>query len=205
MWHSIRHNIPIWPAFDTMVLYMSFNFSSFHQETSKALEHISQDIGQLRTGKANVQLLDSVKVEAYGSWLKINEVANISVPDANMILVSPWDKSLLGAVEKAINSAALNLNAVVDSQVIRIVVPSLTEERRKEMVKMLHQKIEGGRVMLRSIRTDAKKEVDGQKGQPGISEDMIEDDLSQLEVLVKGYMDKLDDLAVRKEKELLTI
>lgn len=184
---------------------MAFNFSGFTQQADKALTHITNDVGQLRTGKANSQMLDTVQVEAYGSRMKVNEVAAISVPDPNMILITPWDKSLLGAIEKAINSAGLNLNAVVDGQVLRIVVPSLTEERRKEMVKLLSQKIEGGRIMFRSIRTDVKKDIEAQKGQPGISEDMIEADLKQLDVHLKTYLDKLEELMKNKEAELMTI
>lgn len=184
---------------------MSFDFSDFHQQAQKALDHLTHDVGQLRTGKASAQVLDSVQVEAYGTRMKVAEVANIAVPDPNMILVSPWDKGLLSAIEKGINSAGLNLNAVVDSQVIRIVVPSLTEERRKEMVKLLHQKLEGGRVMFRSVRTDTKKDIDQQAGQPGISEDMIESDLKQLDILIKEYVVKLEELGQRKEVELMTI
>lgn len=184
---------------------MSFDFSSFQQDAQKALEHIAQDINQLRTGRASAQMLDPVLVEAYGTRMKLHEVASISVPDTSLILISPWDKSILGSVEKAIASAGLNLNPVVDGQTIRIAVPALTEDRRKEMVKMLHQKLEAGRVMLRSIRTDFKKEIDKQKGQPGISEDMVEADLEQLESEVKKFFTKLEDLGQRKEQELMTI
>jgi len=184
---------------------MSFDFSGLHQDAQKAIDHITNDINQLRTGRASAQMLDSVSVEAYGTRMKINEVASVSVPDPNMILVSPWDKGLLGSIEKAIASGGLNLNPVVDGQTIRIVVPALTEDRRKEMVKMLHQKLEAGRVMIRSVRTDIKKEIDKQKGQPSISEDMIESDLENLEIEIKKYMEKIDDLGKRKEQELMTI
>lgn len=184
---------------------MSFDFSSFHQQADKALEHIQHDLNQLRTGRATAQMLDPVMVEAYGTRLKIGEVATVNVPDPNMILVTPWDKSILANVEKGITIAGLNLNPVVDGQVIRIVVPPLTEERRKEMVKMLHQKIEAGRVMLRSIRMDVKKSIDAQAGQPGISEDTIEADLAQLDEDMKRYMEQIDSLAENKEHELMTI
>lgn len=184
---------------------MPFDFTSFQQQADKTLSHIAQDINQLRTGKASAQVLDSVKIEAYGTLMKVSELANISVPDPNMILVTPWDKSLIAAIEKGINSAGINLNAVVDGQILRIVVPSLTEERRKEMVKLLHQKLEAGRVMLRSVRTDAKREVDKQKGQPGVSEDAIENDLLELDKQAKVFVDKLEDLGKRKETDLMTI
>lgn len=184
---------------------MAFDFSDFHQQATKALEHITQDINQLRTGKASSQILDSIQVEAYGTHMKVNEVANVTVPDSNMILVAPWDKSLIGAIEKAINSGGLNLNAVVDGTILRILVPALTEERRKDMVKLLNQKIEGGRVIIRSVRTDTKKDIDKQEGQPGISEDAIETELLELDALVKEYLDKLNDIGERKAQDLMTL
>lgn len=184
---------------------MSYNFSSFHTEAKKALDHITKDIGQLRTGKANSQLLDSVNVEAYGGWMKVNEVANITVPDPTLIVITPWDKSLIASIEKAINAANLNLSAVVDGQVIRIPVPPLTEERRKEMVKLLSQKIEAGRIMFRSVRIETKKAIDQQKGQPGISEDMITADLAQLDTFMKEYNDTLDTLEKNKAADLMNI
>lgn len=184
---------------------MSFDFSQFHTKADKAIDHVSTDIGTLRTGKASVQLLDAVQVEAYGTYMKVNELANVSAPDPNLLVVAPWDKSLLGPIEKGIAGAGINLNPVVDGDLIRIMVPSLTEERRKEMVKLLYQKIESGRVLLRSIRTDIKKEIEDQKSQGGVSEDDISHQLEQLEKLTKDYMDKLEKIAEKKEQELMTV
>ncbi len=184
---------------------MAFDFTSFHAQAKKAMEHIASELNQLRTGRASAQMLDAVSVEAYGTRMKVTELANVSVPDSNMIVISPWDKSVLAALERGINEAALNLNPVVDGQTIRIVVPSLTEERRKELVKLLGQKVESGRVLLRNVRTDAKKAIEAQKGQPGISEDTISSDEAQLDTLVKQYLDQLEDLSKRKEQDLMTI
>lgn len=184
---------------------MPFSFQGFQDKAHKSLEHLASEMGTLRTGRAHSQLLDSVKVEAYGGWMKINELANISVPDPGMIMVSPWDKSLLGTIEKAIASSGINLHPVVDGSIIRIVVPPLTEERRKEMVKMLHQKVELGRVMLRNIRGDIKKEIDEMAEVAGVSEDMIKTDLEMLEKHVKEYMEKIEQMAKDKEKELMTV
>jgi ribosome recycling factor len=183
---------------------MAYNFTSFIDKGNKTLDHLRQDIGALRTGRASAQLLDIVTVEAYGSRMKINEVANVSVPDPSLIVVTPWDKSLLGDIEKAISISGLNLPPVVDSNLIRISVPPLTEERRKEMVKLLHQKIESGRVMMRNVRADAKKEIDKMK-EEGVSEDEVARDLQELEKKVKEFMDKIDKLAQDKEKELMTV
>jgi ribosome recycling factor len=184
---------------------MSFDFSDFQVNADKVVDHFAQDVGTLRTGRASVQLLDPVNVEAYGTRMKVSEVASISVPDANMILISPWDKSLLGPLERGINEANLNLSPVVEGQVIRIVIPALTQERREQMVKLLSQKVEGAKAMLRSVRTDAKRDVEKQKGQPGISEDTIESDLALLEELFKAAEETMESLAKRKQTELMTL
>lgn len=182
-----------------------YNFSDVTQKFEKTIAHLQQELGSLRTGKATPSLLDSVLVDAYGSKMRVNELANVSAPDPNMLIVSPWDKSLLETLEKSIASASLNLNPIVDGDMIRIVVPALTEERRKEMVKVLHQKIEGGKVMLRNIRTDAKKEIEDQDGSEGVSEDDIKAEIEELDKMVKDYTVKLDELAKKKETDLMTV
>ncbi len=184
---------------------MSFDFNDFTSQLQKVLEHATQDVGTLRTGRASVQLLDPVSVEAYGTRMKVSEVASIAAPDPNLLVITPWDKSLLGPLERGINEANLNLSPVVDGQMIRIVIPQLTQERREQMVKLLHQKIEGFKALLRSVRTDAKRDIEKQKGQPGISEDAIEADLQQLEKKFKDTEEKLEGLAKRKEDDLMTI
>lgn len=182
-----------------------YNFSDVTQKFEKTIAHLQQELGSLRTGKATPSLLDSVLVDAYGTKMRVNELANVSAPDPNMLIVSPWDKSLLETLEKSIASASLNLNPIVDGDMIRIVVPALTEERRKEMVKVLHQKIEGGKVMLRNIRTDAKKEIEDQDGSEGVSEDDIKAEIEELDKMVKEYTVKLDELAKKKETDLMTV
>lgn len=184
---------------------MSFDFTNIKIRLEKAIDHVSRDISSLRTGKATVQLLDPVVVEAYGTKMKIAELATVQAQDPTMLVVSPWDKSVLANIERGISSAELNLNPVVDGDVIRIKIAPLTEEKRKEMVKILHKKIENGRVMLRSLRTDAKKEVEAQKGTQDISEDDIKNDLLSLDEILKEYMNKLDVISQAKEKDLLTI
>ena len=184
---------------------MSYDLAAFHERATKAAEHVRQDVSSLRTGRASVQLLDPVTVEAYGARMKLVEVASLSAPDANMLVVSPWDKSLLEAVARGISMADLQVNPVVDGDIIRISIPPLTEETRKEMVKKLHQKVEAGRAMLRSIRTDAKKEIEAQEGEAGVSEDDIANDLDELEAAYKKYLDQLETIAEHKEQELLTV
>jgi ribosome recycling factor len=184
---------------------MSFDFSDFEAKAQKSIEHVRQDIGTLRTGRASVQLLDPVTVEAYGSRMRVSEVASVSAPDPSMIIISPWDKSILTAIAKGVQDADLNLNPIIDGEIIRIVIAPLTEETRKEMVKKLHQKIEAGRVMLRTIRTDAKQEIEAQEGTAGVSEDDIAFEIEQLEEQYKKYMHQLDEMATHKEKDLLTV
>src|SRR5688572_18881669 len=116
---------------------MSYQFPIFTQRADKTLDFIRNDVSSLRTGRASAQLLDVVTVEAYGTKMKVNELANVSVPDPGLLLIAPWDKSLLSAIERAVSVSGINLHPVVDGSIIRIVVPPLTEERRKELVKLL--------------------------------------------------------------------
>ena len=184
---------------------MSFDFSNFKSKLDKTYDFVVGDIASLRTGRATVQILDPVVVEAYGSRMKIVEVASVQAPDPTMLVVTPWDKGLLSNIEKAISTADLNLNPVVDGDIIRIKIASLTEETRKEMVKVLNKKIESGRVMFRNLRSDTKRDIEKQKGNEGISEDDIKLDVKELDDLLKQNMEKLDDLFNIKEKELLTV
>lgn len=184
---------------------MAFNFSEVREKLEKAVDHVTRDISSLRTGKATVQLLDPVMVEAYGARMRIAELATVQAPDATLLTVSPWDKSILANIERAIATADLNLNPVVDGDIIRIKIAPLTEEKRREMVKVLQKKIENGRVMLRSIRADGKRDIEAQKGSEGVSEDDIKADLHNLDEILKEYMTKLDEISAKKEKDLLTI
>ncbi|OGJ37829.1 MAG: ribosome recycling factor [Candidatus Pacebacteria bacterium RIFOXYB1_FULL_39_46] len=178
------------------------NKSDYLAQFEKVLKHVQQEVANLRTGRASIQMLDEVMVEAYGSRLHLNELASISVPDSSLLVVSPWDKGLIAEIEKGIQAANLNLSPVVDSDSIKVPVPSLTQERRQEMVKILHQKAENSRVMLRSVRAEIKQEIEDQEGGAGISEDDIKLSLSELEEVVKEYSTKIDELTKEKEKEL---
>lgn len=184
---------------------MPFQFSIFNELVDKAINHVGRDLATLRTGRASAQMLDPVVIEVYSSEMKINELANVSAPDPNLLVVKPWDTSILDKIEKAISSSGLNFNPVVDGDIIRITVPPLTEERRKEMVKLLYQKVEGGRVMLRSIRTEVKKDIENQDGEANVSEDDIRRDLKELDKLTQQKIDEIDQLAKNKETELMTI
>ena len=184
---------------------MAIDKSLYQDRFDKALDHLQRELTSLRTGRASVQLLDGVRVMAYGASMAIHEVANVSAPDAQLLVVKPWDKSLLGEIEKAIQVAQLNLNPVVDGEIIRIPVPPLTKERRQEMVKTLHQKVEEAKIMLRTIRSDVRRDIEDQEGEAGISEDDIKLELNELEEVVKDYIERADSVSANKEKELLSI
>ncbi|MBP7768222.1 ribosome recycling factor [Candidatus Woesebacteria bacterium] len=183
---------------------MAFNFSQFVAKSQKALEHVKHEIAMLRTGRASVDMLDSVMVEAYGTHMKLVEVASVSAPDPTLLTISPWDKGLLEAVAKGVSNAGLELNPVVDGQMIRIGIASLTQERRQEMVKILQRRLEDGKVLLRTIRSEIKKEIEEQEGTAAVSEDDIALDLEKLEKQHKEFMDMAEQIGKAKEKELLT-
>lgn len=180
-----------------------FNFSEFDQAGAKIMDHATTEVGSLRTGGASLSMLDTVKVEAYGATMKLNEIASLAVPDPTLLTISPWDKSLLEAAAKGIQQANLNLNPVVDGDIIRISVPALTEEARREQVKILHQRIEACKVMVRNLRMDTKKEIEKQEGQPGVSDDDVAYDLETLEEKTRDLAKQLDEMETKKEKQLL--
>jgi ribosome recycling factor len=184
---------------------MPIHKSSYLEKFEKTLSHTQEEFSTLRTGRASAQLLDSVSVEAYGSRMAIHEVASISTPDTQLLVIKPWDKSLLSNIEKAVQLAQLNLNPVVDGDIVRIAVPALTQERRQEMVKILRQKEEEAKVMFRNVRSDLRKTIERQEDEAGISEDDVKAEAQELDDTVKEYVGKLEEMTKKKEQELLNI
>lgn len=182
-----------------------FTFTDFDERSQKVLDHIFQDISTLRTGRAHSTILDPVIVEAYGAKMKIQELATVAVPDPTMITVSPWDKSVLEAITKGITASGLSLNPVIDGDMIRIAIPSLTAERRQEMIKLLSQKIEAGKVMLRNLRGDIRKDIEDLQGEDGVSEDAIKSWQADLDKKVKVVEESIDEMKKKKESELTTL
>ena len=180
-------------------------FADLELTIHKIFDYIVNDLTSLRTGKASPALLDPGVIEAYGTKLKLTEVASVSAPDPTLLIVTPWDKHILEAVAKGVAVAELNLNPVIDGDLIRIVVPPLTTQRRQELVKILHQKLESGRVMIRAARAKAKKDIERQKNQQDVSEDDITNSLRELDDQIKTILEKLEDLGRKKEVDLLTI
>ena len=160
---------------------------------------------QIPAGKATPALLDTVRVEAYGSKLPINQVGTVSAPEPRLVVVQPWDKSLIPAVEKAIREAQLGLNPSNDGSVIRIPIPPLTEERRKEMVRMLHKMAEEGRVAIRHARQEAREAIKRRQQAHEVSEDDARRELDEVQRLTDEYIAKVDQLLKAKEQEVMEV
>jgi len=198
-WRSEREFVLIYMGMSEQIL------KDLESRLQLAVEAVKKDLGTVRTGRAKPSLVEEVKVEAYGSIMEVRELASISAPDTTLIVIAPWDKSLTGAIANGVRKAELNLNPIVDGEMVKIAVPALNEERRKELVKLVGQKIESGRVMLRQIRTEIKEEIEAEEGGSGVSEDDIKWWLSEMQRLVDKYGEELTELSKDKEQELMTI
>jgi ribosome recycling factor len=174
-------------------------------QMEKALEALRRDFTGVRTGKASPALLDSVRVDAYGSRMPINQVASVSVPEPRMLIVQPWDKSLLQAVEKAIRSAELGLNPASDGNVLRVPIPMLNEERRREMVRLLHKLAEEGRVAIRHVRQESNKEIKAKEHAHELGEDAARRAMDEIQKLTDEYIGKIDQQLKLKEEEVLEV
>ena len=170
---------------------------------NKAIESLKRDLGTVSTGRANVNLLDTVKVESYGTLMPLKQVANVSVSDATTLLISVWDKSMVSHVEKAIIAANLGLNPMVDGISIRINIPKLSEERRKELCKIVKKYGEDKKIAIRNIRKDSLEKI--KKIAKEYSEDLVKDNEKRIQDLTDKYCKNSDDLVALKEKDLLTI
>lgn len=171
----------------------------------KAVEDFRRELAGVRTGRANVSLLDHIRVDYHGTPLPINQLGTLTVPDPAMILISPWDPTVVAAIDKAIRTADLGLNPLSDGKVIRVPIPALTEERRKELVKHMHKVLENHRTAVRNIRRDVKEAVERLEKEKKISEDDKKRSLDELEKLTHQETKKIEDLAGAKEKEVLEI
>ncbi len=174
-------------------------------QMEKAVEATRREFSAVRTGKASPALLDTVRVEAYGSKLPLNQVGTVSAPEPRLLVIQPWDKSLLPEIEKAIMGSGLGLNPSNDGNVIRVPIPALTEERRKEMVRLLHRLAEDGRVGVRHARQEANKEIKRRQQEHEISEDDAHRQLDEIQKLTDEYVGRIDKLLEAKEREVMEI
>src|SRR5262245_47151955 len=167
------------------------------------IEHVRRELGGVRTGRASVNILDTVHVEAYGSAMPVNQVASLSIPEPTLIVAQPFDPSLLGAVERAIRSANLGLNPTNDGKVVRIPLPVLTEERRKELSKLVHKYAEEGRNGVRQVRREANDRLKKLLKDHKISEDDERKCLDEVQKITDAHVALIDDLQKKKDGELL--
>ena len=171
----------------------------------KAVDDFRKDLATLRTGRANASLLDSIRVDYHGTPMPVNQLGTLTVPEATMIVISPWDPSAVALIDKAIRTADLGLNPTNDGKVVRVPIPSLTEDRRKDIVKQLHKVLENHRTAVRNIRRDLKEAIEKLEKDKKISEDEKKRALDELEKLSHAETKKIEDLSAMKEREIMSI
>jgi len=169
----------------------------------KAIESFKRDLSKVRTGRANISMLDGVKVEYYGTMTPLNQVATLNVPDARLITIKPWEKNMIPVIEKAIRSSDLGLNPVADSELCRLPIPPLTQERRKDLVKQVKKMTEDARVAVRGARRDANDMLKEAEKDGDVTEDAAKTGGKKIQDLTDKYVAMVDDVAAKKEKEIL--
>lgn len=171
----------------------------------KAVQDFQTNLGSIRTGRASIHMLDQIKVEYYGTPTPLNQVAQITTPDANMIVIQPWDVSLIGEIEKALRTSDLGFNPNNDGKIIRVPVPPMTEERRREVVKHLHRVLEDHRTAVRNIRRDGNELVKKASKEKNISEDEEKRSLDEMQKLTDEEIKRMEEMAKKKEAEVMQI
>ncbi|GHU15443.1 ribosome-recycling factor [Spirochaetia bacterium] len=179
--------------------------SASEERMKKTVASLKDGFASLRTGRASASLFDKIKVDYYGDKSPLNQVANISIPEARLIVIQPWDKALIGEIEKAIRSSELSLNPSNDGKVIRISIPPLTEERRKELVKLAKNQAEQSRVSVRNIRRDGNDELKKLLKDASITEDDETKASDELQKLTDTYINKVNQVLDEKEKEIMEV
>jgi ribosome recycling factor len=180
-------------------------YTQLKTRMEKAVEDFRKELAAMRTGRASVHMLDSVQAEYYGSMMPLNQISTVHAPEPQMLTVTPFDPSAMANIEKAIRGAGLGLNPMNDGKMIRVPVPPLTEERRKEMVKHLHKVLEDHRTAVRNIRRDGNEMIKKSLKDKKISEDEERGALEQMQKLTDDEIKKMDEMSKAKEKELMEI
>ncbi|HEX7050280.1 MAG TPA: ribosome recycling factor [Longimicrobiales bacterium] len=175
------------------------------EQMEKALAAMRREFASVRTGKASPALLDTVRVTAYGSKMPLNQVSTISAPEPRLLLIQPWDKSLLPDIEKAIQASDLGLNPANDGNVIRLPIPALNEERRRDLVRLLHRLAEEGRVAVRHARQEANKEIRRRQQAHEIGEDEAHRQVDEIQRLTDQFIERIDQLLAAKEQEVMEV
>lgn len=187
-----------------IIVYLNhmFNFAEFKEKSKAVEEWLRKELSSIRTGRANISILDNVTVEAYGSQMSIRELANIGMEDARTIKVEPWDQSVLKAIEKSITTSNLGLSVSPFEKGLRVIFPELTSERREQFVKVVKSKLEEARVSLRGIRDKTSKEIDEKEKQGGMGEDDKFRLKEEMQKYVEEFGSKFQEIADKKEEEV---
>jgi ribosome recycling factor len=180
-------------------------FAAAKTRMEKAVDDFRKELASVRTGRANAAILDHVRVDYHGTPMPVNQLGNITVPDAGLLMITPWDPSAVPLIDKAIRASDLGLNPATDGKVVRIPIPSPTEERRKELVKLIHKALENHRTAVRNIRRDIKEAIDKLEKDKKISQDEQKRALDELEKVSHAETKKIEDLSALKEKEVMEI
>jgi ribosome recycling factor len=180
-------------------------FTESEQRMKKSLESLKKDFARIRTGRASATLLDGITVEYYGSPMPVNQVAAISIPDARMIMIQPWEKNMLSPIEKAIQTSDLGLNPINDGNVIRLPIPPLSEERRKDLFKHCKKISEDNKVAIRNIRRDSNEQLKESEKNKKITQDDHKKGQDEIQKLTDKYIKLVDDLLLLKEKEIMEL
>ncbi len=184
---------------------MDETIKNAEQRMQKSVQSFQEELAGLRTGRASAAMFDKIKVEYYGNPTPLNQVASISVPESRLVVIQPWDKGLIGEIEKAIQASELSLNPSSDGKVIRLNIPPLPEDRRKEIVKLAKNTAEQARVAIRNIRRDANDELKKQEKAGDISEDDLKRDEDRIQSLTDTYIEEINSTLEAKESEILEI
>jgi ribosome recycling factor len=175
------------------------------EKMKKTIEAIRHELAKLRSGRATTSLLDGIKIDYYGTPTPLSQVANVAAPESRMLTVQPWDKTMVAPIEKAIMAANLGLNPANDGHLIRIPIPQLNEERRKELVKLGKKYAEDGRIAIRNVRREANEHIKKAEKNHEVSEDDSKHDQEKIQKMTDDYIQKIDEMIVQKEKEIMEV
>ena len=182
-----------------------FNEKSYSSKMDKSIQSFKKDISTLRTGRANTNMLDTIKVDVYGQLMPVEQLATINVPEARLISVQVWDKTNVTLIESAIQKSELGINPQIDGQTIRLRIPDLTEERRKELIKILKNMGEKGKISIRNIRREANEELKKKLKDKSISEDLMDNFEKKIQKLTDTNIENIEKILAEKEKEIIQI
>jgi len=172
---------------------------------NKSLDNVKKELTTIRTGRATPALVDKIMVDCYGAQTPLKQIANISIPEARMLIIQPWDRTVLGSIEKAVQKSDIGINPINDGKIIRLVIPALTEERRKDLVKVVKKRIEEGKVSIRNIRRDSMEELKSFEKDGSASEDEVKRMQEKVQQSTDKFISNLDKMQDAKEKEILEV